>query len=74
MTGVQTCALPIFSFNHKTVFAIGSWAMFGVLLAGRYLHGWRGKLALRLTLGGFFVLLLAYVGTRFVVEVLLGRS
>jgi ABC-type uncharacterized transport system permease subunit len=60
--------------DHKTVFAILSWATFGLLLAGRRLYGWRGRTALRWTLTGFVMLLLAYVGSRFVLEVLLGRS
>lgn len=64
-------ALP---FNHKTVFAILSWLIFAALLFGRHRHGWRGKTALRWTLTGFAVLLLAYVGSRFVLEVVLGRS
>lgn len=63
-----------FSFNHKTVFAILSWFFFGHLLAGRYFFGWRGRKALRWTLAGFAALLLAYVGSRFVLEVILGRS
>lgn len=62
------------TFNHKTVFAILSWIVFGTLLVGRHFRGWRGRLALRWTLGGFFVLLLAYIGTRFVLEVVLGRT
>lgn len=62
------------TFNHKTVFAIASWLVFGTLLAGRHFRGWRGRLALRWTLGGFFVLLLAYIGTSFVLEVVLGRT
>jgi len=62
------------TFNHKTVFAIISWLIFAALLLGRHLRGWRGQLALRWTLAGFFALLLAYVGSRFVLEVLLGRG
>jgi ABC-type uncharacterized transport system permease subunit len=61
------------SFNHKTVFAILSWLIFAALLAGRHLRGWRGRIALRWTLAGFAALLLAYVGSRFVLEVILGR-
>ena len=61
-------------FDHKTVFGVLSWLTFGVLLAGRRLYGWRGRTALRWTLTGFVMLLLAYVGSRFVLEVLLGRS
>ena len=62
------------SFDHKTVFAVLSWATFGLLLAGRWRYGWRGRTALRWTLTGFVMLLLAYVGSRFVLEVLLGRA
>ena len=61
-------------FDHKTVFAILSWLVFGLLLAGRWRYGWRGRTALRWTLTGFVMLLLAYVGSRFVLEVLLGRA
>ena len=60
-------------FDHKTVFGILSWLTFGALLAGRWLHGWRGRTALRWTLSGFMLLILAYVGSRFVLEVILGR-
>ena len=58
----------------ETVFAVLSWLVFGLLLAGRWRYGWRGRTALRWTLTGFVMLLLAYVGSRFVLEVLLGRS
>jgi ABC-type uncharacterized transport system permease subunit len=62
-----------FRLDHKTVFALASWVLFGVLLAGRRLRGWRGRTALRFTTAGFAVLLLAYVGSRFVLEVVLQR-
>ncbi|MDI6747770.1 MAG: cytochrome c biogenesis protein CcsA [Rhodocyclaceae bacterium] len=61
-------------FNHKTVFAVLSWLIFAALLFGRHRYGWRGRIALRWTLTGFAVLLLAYVGSRFVLEVVLGRA
>jgi ABC-type uncharacterized transport system permease subunit len=61
-------------FDHKTVFAVASWLIFAALLAGRWRYGWRGRTAVRWTLSGFVTLLLAYVGSRFVLEVLLGRS
>ena len=61
-------------FDHKTVFALVSWVTFGLLLAGRWLYGWRGRTALRWTLTGFLMLLFAYVGSRFVLEVLLHRN
>jgi ABC-type uncharacterized transport system permease subunit len=60
-------------FDHMTVFAIVSWLTFAGLLAGRYFYGWRGRTALRWTRAGFVFLLLAYVGSRFVLEVILGR-
>jgi len=60
--------------DHKTVFAILSWLTFGLLLAGRALYGWRGRTALRWTLSGFVLLILAYVGSRFVLEVVLHRA
>lgn len=62
------------TFNHKTVFAVMSWLIFAALLVGRHRYGWRGRIALRWTLAGFGVLLLAYVGSRFVLEIILGRS
>jgi ABC-type uncharacterized transport system permease subunit len=60
-------------FEHKTVFALAAWLVFGGLLAGRLIFGWRGRVALRWTLAGFAMLLLAYVGSRFVLEVILHR-
>ncbi len=60
-------------FNHKTVFGIMSWFIFAALLVGRYGWGWRGRTALRWTLAGFVTLLLAYVGSMFVLEVILGK-
>ncbi len=60
-------------FSHKTFFAILSWLVFGALLAGRTIWGWRGRLAVRWTVTGFVMLLLAYVGSKFVLEVLLKR-
>jgi len=61
-------------FNHKTVFGILSWLIFAALLGGRWLYGWRGRIAVRWTLTGFLVLVLAYVGSKFVLEVILGRT
>ncbi|MDP9109278.1 MAG: cytochrome c biogenesis protein CcsA [Pseudomonadota bacterium] len=60
-------------WDHKTVFTLLSWVLFGVLLAGRLWRGWRGKTALSFTLTGFVTLLLAYVGSRFLLEVILHR-
>jgi ABC-type uncharacterized transport system permease subunit len=60
-------------FDHKTIFTFAAWFVFGALLVGRTFFGWRGRTALRWTLTGFAMLMLAYVGSRFVLEVLLHR-
>jgi ABC-type uncharacterized transport system permease subunit len=62
------------TWDHKSVFALLSWLLFAALLAGRRWRGWRGKTALRFTLAGFATLALAYVGSRFVLEVILHRG
>ncbi len=62
------------TLDHKTLFAFASWGIFAALLAGRHIRGWRGRTALRWTMAGFMVLLLAYIGSRFVLEVILGRA
>ena len=56
---------------HKTVLSIAAWLVFGTLLWGRFRHGWRGQRALIWTLSGFVVLMLAYFGSKFVLELLL---
>ncbi len=61
-------------WDHKTVFSILSWLAFAVLLLGRARFGWRGRVAVRMLYLGAGLLLLAYVGSRFVLEVILGRS
>ena len=58
----------------RVAFAALSLTHFGGLLLGRHLWGWRGRLALRWTLAGFVALMLAYVGSRFVIEVVLHRT
>ncbi|SRR5574343_362800 len=60
--------------DHKTIFAFLSWMIFGALLIGRRIRGWRGAKATGWTISGFVMLLLAYVGSRFVLEVLLNRA
>ena len=62
-----------FSLDHKTIFASISWVLVAILLAGRHFRGWRGRTALRWLLAGFVALMLAYVGSRFVAEIVLGR-
>jgi ABC-type uncharacterized transport system permease subunit len=58
---------------HKTVLAIAAWFIFAVLLVGRWRFGWRGRKAARYTIAGFVVLAIAYFGSRFVLEIVLGR-
>jgi len=55
--------------THHIVLSIFAWLVFAILLLGRWRFGWRGRNAVRWTLGGFFLLLLAYLGTRFVLEI-----
>jgi ABC-type uncharacterized transport system permease subunit len=58
---------------HKTVLSIAAWIIFAILLWGRLQFGWRGRIAIRWTLGGFVALLLAFLGSKLVLEVLLQR-
>lgn len=58
---------------HKTVLALIAWAIFTCLLVGRWRFGWRGRKAARYTIAGFIVLALAYFGSKFVLEIVLGR-
>jgi len=58
---------------HKTVLSVIAWLIFGVLLWGRWRHGWRGRTAVRLSLAGFAVLGLAYFGSKLVLEFVLER-
>jgi ABC-type uncharacterized transport system permease subunit len=60
-------------WDHKTVFTLLSWVTFAALLVGRAKFGWRGRRAVRMLYTGALLLLLAYVGSRFVLEVILGR-
>ncbi len=61
-------------FNHKVVFSFISWLIYAGLLAGRQLWGVRGRRAARWTLAGFVMLLVAYVGSKFVLEIILHRG
>ena len=56
------------------MFSLLAWLTFAVLLLGRHRFGWRGRTAVRVLYAGAGLLLLAYVGSRFVIEVILGRS
>jgi ABC-type uncharacterized transport system permease subunit len=54
---------------HKTVLSVLSWIAFGTLLLGRRRYGWRGAKAVRWTLAAMVLLVLAYFGTKFVLEI-----
>lgn len=58
---------------HKTLLSILAWLMFTGLLIGRNRYGWRGKTAIRWTLYGFISLLLAYFGSKLVLELILNK-
>lgn len=60
-------------FTHHMVLAVMAWVVYAILLLGRWRLGWRGRPAVHWTLGGFALLLLAYFGSKFVLEVLLQR-
>jgi ABC-type uncharacterized transport system permease subunit len=59
---------------HKTILSVAAWTVFGILLWGRFRFGWRGRTALRWTLAGFVVLMIAYFGSKFVLELILHRG
>jgi ABC-type uncharacterized transport system permease subunit len=61
-------------FDHKTIFALISWILFTGLLIARWRVGLRGRVAVRWVLSAYTALLLAYVGSRFVLEVILQRA
>ncbi len=58
---------------HKTILSVLAWFVFATLLAGRYRNGWRGRKAVRYTLGGFATLMLAFFGSKIVLELILHR-
>ncbi|MBL8348037.1 MAG: cytochrome c biogenesis protein CcsA [Rubrivivax sp.] len=71
LLGVFTAAQ--WRWDHKSVFSLLAWGVFAALLVGRHRRGWRGRQATRWLYVGAALLLLAYVGSRFVIEVVLGR-
>ena len=60
-------------WDHKSIFSLLAWSVIAALLVGRHWRGWRGRYATRWLYVGALLLLLAYVGSRFVLEVLLAR-
>ncbi|MFT4928821.1 MAG: ABC-type uncharacterized transport system permease subunit [Phenylobacterium sp.] len=61
------------SVAHKTILSMIAWAIFVGLILGRRYRGWRGKMTVGWTIGGAFIFTLAYFGSRFVREIVLGR-
>lgn len=59
---------------HKTVLSVISWILFGLLLGARWWLGWRGRRAINWTLLAMLMLILAYFGSKFILEMLLDRS
>jgi ABC-type uncharacterized transport system permease subunit len=61
------------TFTHKNLFSVLGWVTFGILLFGRWRYGWRGRPALYWILTGTALLVLGYLGSKFVSQVVLGR-
>jgi ABC-type uncharacterized transport system permease subunit len=59
---------------HKTTLSLAAWLLFATLLIGHWRFGWRGQTAVRWTIGAFVVLMLAYFGSKFVLELVLHRQ
>lgn len=59
--------------NHKTILSLMAWLVYGSVLGGHFWHGWRGKRVANWLLGGFALLVLGYIGSSFVMEVILHR-
>lgn len=62
------------SLVHKTVLTIIAWLLFSILLWGHYRLGWRAQTAVRFTLAGFVILMLAFFGSKMVLELVLQRG
>jgi ABC-type uncharacterized transport system permease subunit len=58
---------------HKTILTILAWFIFGTLLIGHYWRGWRGQRAVKFTLIGFSFLLVGFLGSKVVLELILQR-
>ena len=58
---------------HKTVLSLLAWLLYAILLTGHYLLGWRGRTAVRLCLAAFSLLVIGYIGSKFVLEIILQR-
>jgi len=60
--------------GHKIILSTIAWFIFATLLWGRWKFGWRGQIAIRWTLGGFVLLMLAYFGSNLVLQIILQRA
>lgn len=60
--------------GHKTILSIMAWLVFATLLWGHWKRGWRGRVAVRMTIAGIVILLLSYFGSKLVLEIFLERS
>ena len=58
---------------HKTILSLSAWLVFAILVWGRWHYGWRGRTAIRWTLSGLITLLMAYFGSKIVLELILQR-
>jgi ABC-type uncharacterized transport system permease subunit len=61
------------TITHKIIFSILSWLVYAGLLFGRSQAGWRGKKAIKFSLFAFALLFLSYLGSKFVLEIIIGR-
>lgn len=68
----QVFGTPL-QFNHKTVFSILAWLIYGLLIASKKFYGWRGRKSIYISLTAFLFLLLSYLGSKFVLEIILHR-
>jgi ABC-type uncharacterized transport system permease subunit len=60
--------------GHKTILSIMAWLVFATLLWGHWKRGWRGRVAVRMTITGIVILLISYFGSKLVLEIILERS
>jgi ABC-type uncharacterized transport system permease subunit len=73
VTGIfQISSIQEQHLHHKIAFSVIAWLIYAVLLWGRHFLGWRGNSAIRWSLAGFTFLILAYLGSKLVLELILG--
>lgn len=65
VTGIvwaHTAWVGIWSSDPKLVFSLAAWVVYVALLQGRMTAGWRGRRAATLTIAGFALILVSFVG------------